>query len=120
MPNIIYDSIGISYVIHCIPTSLNEKLPLLLNGLSKHMDENTVIFGSTVCSHSNNINNQSNIHYSIFMKWIRFLQYQKVIANQNDNHSDLENIFEQYFDEFSVKKIGYASVFVGTKLKNKI
>eukprot|EP01084_Bolivina_argentea_P277782 474383_1 len=119
MPNIIYDSVGISYVLHCIPTSLNEKLPLILNGLSTYMDENSIIFGSTICN-PNDINNKSNIHHRFFVKWIQFLQYQWVMFNQNDFHSDLEKIFSQYFDEVSVERIGYASVFMATKLKNNV
>eukprot|EP01084_Bolivina_argentea_P176682 305698_1 len=113
MPNITFDTIGISLVLHCIPGSFKETLPLIINGLSNNMDENTILFGTTVCNPSLDpeFMDLNTFHHYFMLKYLQWLQKHKVLNNQNQKHSDLDEIFGQYFQEYNVDKNGYVSTF---------
>merc|ERR1712154_444571 len=95
-----YDTIGISGVLHCIPGSMNEKLPIIITNLSNVMDKNTILFGMTFCTPENN-------SFSIAKYFLKSIQAQK----KNDFFQDLVRIFNEHFENCDIKQFGFVAQF---------
>lgn len=86
--NLNLDSIGLTYVLHCVPG----KLDFLLNNLVKNINNNNyTIFGATVIPNNNDF---------IASTELFFLNKTGVFSNYNDKMSDLENFGKKYPIEF--------------------
>eukprot|EP01084_Bolivina_argentea_P195134 334831_1 len=105
MNNKIFDTIAMGHVLHCIPGSINEKFPKILDGLSSYMDKNTKFFG---CSHANIEPDGFNAFPEKFMN---FLRQQKILFNENDTTKDMEKVLSEYFGIYDVTEVGYVTMF---------
>lgn len=86
--NLNLDSIGLTYVLHCVPG----KLDFLLNNLVKNLNSNNyTIFGATVIPNSNDF---------IASTELFFLNKTGIFSNYNDKMEDLENFGKKYPIEF--------------------
>ena len=114
-----FDSVAISYVLHCIPGSLNHKLPLILDGLSRldSVNENTIFFGSTITYPD--INDDASIEDKIGLHSMHLLQRVGIFNNGQDKHSDFDKIFSNYFNEYEIEKTGFVSSFCAKGLLKK-
>ena len=86
----IVNSVGISYVLHCI----DGKLDYLLNNLIKNLSQkNVIIFGSTVLPISNNIIANTELHV---------LNQLNIFNNYNHKIEDFNSINEKYDTSFNI------------------
>ena len=79
--NINFESVGINYVLHCVPNTLDDSLKNLIYNLDSH---NYKIFGSTIIPPKNKVNIASLELY--------FLNKYKIFNNLNHNENQLINI----------------------------
>lgn len=102
-----FDSIGINYVMHCVPGNFTEK-GIAFKHLAALLRPGGQIFGCSVLS--------ENVDKNWLAKAaMGFLQGSGVFNNQHDNAADLSATLNAYFDEVKVEVIGPTAVFSGRK-----
>lgn len=100
-----FDSVGINYLLHCIPGSIESKA-VALDHLKAVMNANAVLFGSTL------------LHTGVLRNWIakRLMSaYNKkgIFSNQHDDLDSLKRELNQRFRDVSVEVVGCAAIFSG-------
>ena len=91
------NSIGLSYVLHCVPNTLDISLNYLVNNLNK---KNVTLFGSTVIPTNTNFLASSELY---------FLNKLGIFNNLNHNLEQLKNFSKNYDHEINV--VGNVLVF---------
>ena len=105
-----FDSISMIALLSSVEGPMNKKLPAILDNLSNVMDEETVLFGFTMFTPSDD-------DKSFGAKVVRLSQRQKKLFNQNDSFQDVQTILNDYFDECIIDKYEYHVVFQVKKFK---
>lgn len=109
--NKVYDTVALNLVLQDIARPMRDKFPKILNGLSTYIDENSTLFGST-------ITNISEDGYTTFTKnYMRALQNTRYIQNTYDSIKIVDQIMDEFFDNYDIREIGYGITFQGTKFK---
>jgi 2-polyprenyl-3-methyl-5-hydroxy-6-metoxy-1,4-benzoquinol methylase len=98
-----FDSVGINYLLHCLPGSMESKA-VVFGHLKALMNPNAVLFGSTI------------LHNGIDRKWsARRLMavYNKkgIFSNREDDLDGLRRGLEGRFKDVSVEVIGCVALF---------
>ncbi len=91
------NSIGFSYVLHCVPNTLDTSLNYLVNNLNK---KDVTLFGSTVIPTNTNFLASSELY---------FLNKLGIFNNLNHNLEQLKNFSKNYDHEINV--VGNVLVF---------
>jgi len=92
-----FDSIGITGVLHCIPTPISNKLDIILGNLLPYMHDNTRFFGSTC------LNDSWSSIGNIIKRFSDISTF-----NKDDTKTDLDNVLHKYFDDVNSRQIGAA------------
>ena len=100
-----FDSVGINYVLHCVPGNLKTK-SVALDYLKALMNPNAVLFGSTILQGGVSINWLAKRLMAIYNK-------KGIFSNQHDNFEDLKSALNQRFKDISVEVIGCVALFSG-------
>lgn len=100
-----FDSVGINYVLHCVPGNLKTK-SVALDYLKALMNPNAVLFGSTILQGGVSINRLAKRLMAIYNK-------KGIFSNQHDNLEDLKSALNQRFKDISVEVIGCVALFSG-------
>ena len=100
-----FDSVGINYVLHCMPGNLKTK-SVALDDLKALMNPNAVLFGSTILQGGVSINRLAKRLMAIYNK-------KGIFSNQHDNLEDLKSALNQRFKDISVEVIGCVALFSG-------
>lgn len=101
-----FDSIGINYVMHCVPGNFKEK-GVAFTYLRPLLSENGVLFGTTVLS--------DNIHKNVLAKPFMWLMNSLgVFNNRSDNAHDLKECLETNFQVIEFEVVG-VTVFFAVK-----
>jgi len=100
-----FDSVGINYLLHCIP-SPNESKSAAFDHLKTLMNPNAVLFGSTLL--------QGGVPRSWFAKRLMDAYNKKgIFSNQDDDLEGLKHALNQRFRAVSVEVVGCAALFSG-------
>ena len=100
-----FDSVGINYLLHCVPGSIESK-SIAFDYLQAVMNPNAVIFGSTLL--------QGSVPRSWFAKRLMDVYNSKgIFSNQDDDLEGLKRCLSQRFRDVSVEVIGCAALFSG-------
>ena len=100
-----FDSVGINYVLHCVPGNLKTK-SVALDYLKALMNPNAVLFGSTIL--------QGGVSRNWLAKRLMASYNKKgILSNQHDNLEDLKSALNQRFKDISVEVIGCVALFSG-------
>lgn len=102
-----FNSIGLNYLLHCLPGKIEEKTPVFENIKPLLLPGGTV-FGSTLIASGTKQN-------SFAKKLTRIYNSKGIFSNQNDSLSGLEKILKAHFTEIKIKIIGCAALFSGRK-----
>jgi 2-polyprenyl-3-methyl-5-hydroxy-6-metoxy-1,4-benzoquinol methylase len=101
----LFDSIGINYLLHCLPGSISEKA-IVFDHLSPVMNKNTAIFGSTIL--------QGRVPITWAAKRLmHFYNKKGIFSNTADDLSGLENVLQQRFKNVVVEVVGCVALFSG-------
>ena len=99
----VIDSVGINYLLHCLPGTLKTKA-ILFDYLKAVMNPNAVLFGSTIL--------QGDVPRNWFAKRLMAVYNKKgIFSNQDDNLEDLKSALNQRFTDVSVNVIGCVALF---------
>ncbi len=100
-----FNSVGINYLLPCIPGSIESK-SVAFDYLQAVMNPDAVIFGSTLL--------QGNVPRSWFAKRLMDVYNSKgIFSNQEDDLEGLKRGLSRRFKDVSVKVVGCAALFSG-------
>lgn len=103
-----FDSVGLTYVLHCLPGTMSEKLAVL-DHLLPAMSDRAVLFGATILG--------SGIAPNFAARRLLALYNEKgVFNNLADDQAALETGLRTRFDEVRVARRGLVALFRATKL----
>ena len=98
-----FDSVGINYLLHCLPGTITEKAAIL-DHLKAVMNPGACIFGSTIL--------QGDVPRSwAARKLMAFYNQKGVFANTQDTLKGLDMVLSQRFDKVSLKLVGCVALF---------
>lgn len=97
------DSVGMNYVLHCVPGKLENKIDIMLQNLKDDKKEKT-FFGATVLFDKSLQSNLSN--FELF-----FLNKYGIFNNNLDTSENLINYFEKNRLKYSYKIVGNVIIF---------
>lgn len=100
-----FDSVGVNYLLHCLPGSIESKA-VVFDHLKALMNPNAILFGSTL------------LQGGVLRNWLakRLMEaYNKkgIFSNQRDDLEDLRRELGRRFREVSVEVVGCAALFLG-------
>lgn len=102
-----FDSIGINYLLHCLPGSMDEKA-VVFDHLCALLNPGGVIFGSTLL--------QSGVKRGrLAVKVMDVYNRKGIFCNRRDGVDDLEKNLSSRFSCYSVEVVGCAALFRGIK-----
>lgn len=100
-----FDSVGVNYLLHCLPGSMASK-SVAFDHLKALMNPNAVLFGSTLL--------QRGVPQNWFARRLMDVYNKKgIFSNQDDGLEDLKWALSQRFGEVSVEVVGCAALFSG-------
>lgn len=100
-----FDSVGINYLLHCLPGTIESK-SAAFDHLKALMNPDAILFGSTLL--------QGGVVRSWFAKRVMNAYNKKgIFSNQNDDLNGLRRTLSQRFRELSVEVVGCAALFSG-------
>ena len=100
-----FDSVGINYLLHCVPGSIEMK-SIVFDHLMAVMNPHAILFGSTLL--------QGGVRRNWFAKRLmRVYNKRGIFWNQHDNLEDLKRALNKRFKEVSVEVVGCAALFAG-------
>jgi 2-polyprenyl-3-methyl-5-hydroxy-6-metoxy-1,4-benzoquinol methylase len=103
-----FDSVGVNYLLHCLPGSISEKT-VVFDNLKALMTRNAVIFGSTIL--------QGNAPRNWMARRLMRLYNKKgIFANTADNLESLKIALHQRLDNVEIELIGCVALFYGRRL----
>ena len=95
-----FDSVGINYVLHCIPGDLQKKIDTLIHNLG---DNNYKLFASTVIC--------DPLHISIIAEYeLMLLNSLGIFNNNNDTYQELQEYLENNKFKYNLHKEGYVAI----------
>ena len=100
-----FDSVGINFVLHCLPGSMASK-SVAFDHLAALVNPGGVLFGSTL------------LHDGVTRSWLArrlmsLYNSRGIFSNEHDDASGLRRALEQRFREVSVVVVGCAALFSG-------
>jgi hypothetical protein len=100
-----FDSVGMSYLLHCLPGTIGEKA-VVFDHLKALMSPGAVLFGATLL--------QGGVRRSWFAKRLMDVYNRKrIFSNQHDDLDGLEQALRQRFRDVSIEVSGCAALFSG-------
>ncbi len=100
-----FDSVGINYLLHCIPGSIEAK-SAAFDYLKALMRPGAVLFGSTLL--------QGGVARSWFAKRLMDVYNAKgIFSNRDDNFEGLKRELDLRFKEVSIEVVGCVAIFSG-------
>jgi 2-polyprenyl-3-methyl-5-hydroxy-6-metoxy-1,4-benzoquinol methylase len=100
-----FDSVGINYLLHCIPGSIESK-SVAFDHLKALMNPNAIVFGSTLL--------QGDVQRSWMAKRLMDAYNRKgIFSNEQDDLEGLKQVLSKWFRNVSVEVVGCAALFSG-------
>ena len=98
-----FDSIGMNYVLHCLPGSMLDK-GVVLQHVKHLLNNNGVLFGSTILGRGVYRTPQARLFMGIYNTI-------KAFSNTADDVESLEHILRQTFRDYQVQVVGCVAFF---------
>lgn len=98
-----FDSISVNYLLHCLPGSMEEKSAVFGN-LLPYLNENGVVFGSTILGTGMKIGYLASNLMSIYNR-------KGIFHNHHDNLNELTLSLNRYFQKVDIQIVGCVAVF---------
>lgn len=102
-----FDSIGLNYVLHCLPGAMREKL-VAVEHLAELLTPGGVLFGSTL------------LHGGVTRGWparrlMDLYNRKQIFSNTEDDLATLEKGLAEIFDSYEIEVVGCAALLRGYK-----
>ena len=100
-----FDSVGLNYLLHCLPGAITDKA-VALDHLKSLMNPGAVLFGSTIL--------QGGVRRNAAARWLmRFYNERGIFSNTADNLDGLARALDERFEAVSVEVVGCVALFSG-------
>jgi 2-polyprenyl-3-methyl-5-hydroxy-6-metoxy-1,4-benzoquinol methylase len=99
-----FDSIGLNYVLHCLPGNLSQKA-IVFDHLKPLLTQGGVVFGSTLLAEGVD---RSRAAQAL----MRFYNKKGIFSNRQDSVEDLRRELETRFEDVRIETVGCAALFV--------
>ena len=101
-----FDSIGLNYLLHCLPGTLDYKSRLVFEHVTPLLKNGGVAFGSTILA--------DGAHQTFLAKRLMtFYNAKKIFSNLSDRRQDLEASLHTHFAEHTLRIEGCVALFAG-------
>jgi hypothetical protein len=100
-----FDSIGLNYLLHCLPGSMGDKGRVFVN-LKPLLNQGGVLFGTTLLGQDADFNLLGRLFMHLYNS-------RRILNNGKDSLADLEEALERNFDKYSLHTVGCVTFFVG-------
>jgi hypothetical protein len=101
-----FDSIGMTYLLHCLPGNLSDKAVVFENLLAL-AEPGATVFGATLLHDGVNRNRYAR-------QVMAFNNRREIFCNTGDDLVGLEAVLSEHLDESSVRIVGCVAMFSGT------
>ena len=98
-----FDSVGLTYVLHCLPGSMGEKLKVV-DYLRPAMGEGAVLFGATILGRGGTPNRAARTLFDIY-------NAKGVFDNREDDAEALSEGLKQRFETVEIDREGCVALF---------
>ena len=102
-----FDSIGLNYVLHCLPGSFTQKSNVISN-LKSLLTKNGILFGSTILA-------KDQTHNWLGSKLLTIYNKKGIFDNWKDDRFGLEEMLNQHFFNVEIKVMGTVAFFTVSK-----
>ena len=106
LPSIKYDSIALSYLLHCLPGNIGSKEAVFQNLIPLLNTGKGALFGTTILG-------KGVRHNQIASLLMRIYNNKGIFSNYDDDIGDLKVALAKNFDSYSTKVVGSVAFFVG-------
>lgn len=106
-----FDSVGINYLLHCLPGSIDAKATAL-DHLQALMNHGAVLFGSTLLY-------DGAPRGALAVRLMAICNDRGIFANRGDDLTGLERVLRQRFCDVSVEVVGCAALF-SARVRNRV
>lgn len=107
LPESGFSSIGVNYLLHCLPGSLAEKGPRVFGHLLPLLaPESGVIFGSTILG-------RGVCHNALGRRLMALYNRKGVFGNRDDSEDDLRQVLATHFPSYTLTVRGCVAMFSG-------
>lgn len=103
-----FDSIGINYLLHCLPGNFSSKAAVFQN-IKPYLNSGATVFGSTILGkHPKNF---------LAKQLLKIYNAKGIMGNNQDTRKDLEIVLSQHFNSYSIWEVGMVAFFVAKNMK---
>ncbi len=100
-----FDSIGLNYLLHCLPGTMSTK-EIIFQNIKPLLNPQGIVFGSTILS--------QGIKPNILANWLMKIYNKKgIFTNNEDDLETLKKIMKNNFSESLVTTVGCVALFWG-------
>jgi hypothetical protein len=101
-----FDSIGMNWVLHCMPGNLDEKLSSVCKNIVPMLNSNGAFFGSTILGTGGD--------FSFFGKILNYTYNSMgIFSNLDDDVESLKKVLSKYFETVTISMHGSLALFSG-------
>jgi hypothetical protein len=100
-----FDSVGVNYLLHCLPGTMTDK-GIVFENLKPLLHDGGVIFGTTILGRGV----EQNALAKVFMRGYNAVG---AFSNTQDDRESLQHILKKNFRDYSIHVVGCAAIFVG-------
>lgn len=100
-----FDSIGINYVLHCLPGTMKSK-GVVFKNLKPLLNTGGVVFGTTILGRGIH-------HNALAHRLLRTYNAKGIFSNTEDSRETLEQVLSQHFSLYDVHVVGCVAFFRG-------
>jgi len=102
-----FDSIGMNYLLHCLPGTMESK-SVVFDNLLEVLNPGGVIFGSTLVADEERQGWAARKLMAIYNR-------KGIFSNREDSTEALEKVLSERFSEYSLDRVGCAAIFSAVK-----
>lgn len=110
-----FDTIGLTFLLHCMPGTLATKGRLTFKHLIPFLKQEGVLFGSTILGQGVEFGPLGRLFMRIYNSYL--IPGCRVLYNVDDRLSDLEESLAEYFEHYSLHVTGTVAFFVASRPK---
>lgn len=106
LPDAPFDSIGVNFLLHCLPGPLADKATQVFEHLGPSMGPETVVFGSTILAAGVR---RSPVARALMAAYNR----RGILQNKADSLDDLAGVLDRTFSSHTIDVVGCVALFTG-------
>jgi len=112
-----FDTIALTFLLHCMPGTLATKGRLALNHLIPFLKPEGVLFGSTILGQGVEFGLLGRLFMRVYNSYL--IPGCRVLYNVEDRLSDLEDALAEYFEQYTVHMVGTVAFFAASRHRRR-